>query len=185
MKRLASILLILAILTGCSSGRQTMERVLALRSALNVHGCRFVADITADYGDSLYTFSLDCSFDPQGKLTFSVLAPESISGISGTVSAGGGELHFDDTVLAFALLADGQFSPISGPWVMMKALLSGYITSCGTEGGQLRATIRDSYAEDALTVDLWLDQENIPLRGEICWNNHRILTIAVKNFTMP
>ena len=185
MKRLTSILLILVLFTGCGTGQQNMNRVLALRSELNVRGCRFVADITADYGDAIHAFSLDCSFDPQGKLTFFVVQPESIAGITGTVSAGGGELLFDDTVLAFALLADGQFSPVSGPWVIMKALLSGYITSCGTEGDLLRTTIRDSYAEDALTVDLWLDQENIPLRGEICWSNRRILTIAVKNFTMP
>ena len=182
MKRLASILLILAILTGCSSGRQTMERVLALRSALNVHGCRFVADITADYGDSLYTFSLDCSFDPQGKLTFSVLAPESISGISGTVSAGGGELHFDDTVLAFPLLAEGRLSPLSGPWVLMKALCSGNILAAGQEGELVHLTIDDSYADKALTVDLWL-RDSAVCEAEIAWEGLRCLTMTVEEFS--
>lgn len=161
-----------------------MNRVLSLRSSLNAGGCSFEARITADYGDAIHQFSMACTFDPGGTLRFRVLSPETIADITGEVSAGGGKLTFDDTLLAFELLADGQFSPVSGPWVIMQALVGGYITSCGMDDGKLRATIRDTYAEDALTADIWMDENNYPVYGEIYWDNRRILTMEIINFAL-
>ena len=184
MKRLGVLIIIFALLCGCSVSDDGMERVLQLRSQMDQKGCQFDAVITADYGDAIYKFTLRCVYMHSGSMAFSVIEPESIAGISGTVEASGGKLQFDDSALAFALLADGQLSPVSGPWVVLKALHSGYITSCGRAGELLRATIKDSYADDALTVDIWLTQVNIPVRGEILWDNRRILTVELENFTM-
>ena len=74
---------------------------------------QFQAEITADYGDTLSVFTLDCQASSQGDVTFQVLAPESIAGIAGTIQAGKGALTFDGTALFFPLLADGQLSPVS------------------------------------------------------------------------
>lgn len=180
-KRLWSLLLILVFLCGCGDG-QSMDGVLALRTKLQDGGCSFRTKITADYGDQFYTFSMDCSTDREGNLQFCVTAPDSIVGISGSISNSGGKLEFDQMALAFSLLADGQLSPVSGPWVMMKALIGGYITSTGTDGEYTRVTIMDSYEDDALTVDIWLDQNLDPVHGEILWYGRRILTLEVDDF---
>ena len=182
MKRIIPILLILVLLAGCAGARDTMDRAMALRSALLAKGAEFDAAVTADYGDKTYSFGMHCRMEAQGKVTFSVTAPETIAGITGTVSASGGKLTFDGNALAFTLLADGQVSPVSGPWLLMKTLRSGYLTSCGVEDGCLRIAIDDSYEDDALHLDVWLDERDCPKRGEILWKGRRILTVEIENF---
>ncbi|MBQ7817279.1 MAG: hypothetical protein IJ388_00585 [Oscillospiraceae bacterium] len=183
MKRIAILLCVVLLLTGCSGKNQEMDRAMNLRSKLLAKAVSFDAQITADYGDKTYSFTMNCKADIQGNLTFTVIEPEIISGISGTVSATGGKLKFDDVALAFDLMADGQFSPVSGPWLLMKTLRSGYLTSCCKEGENFRISIDDSYDDDALHLDIWLDGEDVPIRGEIIWQGRRLLTIGVKNFT--
>ena len=182
MKRSIPILLIFVLLAGCAGARDTMDRAMALRSALLAKGAEFDAAVTADYGDKTYSFGMHCRMEAQGKVTFSVTAPETIAGITGTVSASGGKLTFDGNALAFTLLADGQVSPVSGPWLLMKTLRSGYLTSCGVEDGCLRIAIDDSYEDDALHLDVWLDESDCPKRGEILWKGRRILTVEIENF---
>ena len=83
----------------------------------------------------------------------------------------------------FSLLADEQVSPVSAPWLLMKTLRSGYLTSCNQEEEFLRLTVNDSYEEDALTLDIWLKEE-APVRGEILFRGKRILTVEVSDFTL-
>lgn len=180
MRKSLVVLAFLLLLSGCE--RQDHEQdALRLRASIQ-NGCSFDVKITADYGDLIYRFVMNCACDGQGNLQFTVRSPESIAGITGNISAGVGKLTFDDTALAFSLLADGQLSPISGPWIMMKALLGGYLTSAGADGEYSRVTIKDSYEADAYTVDVWLSEDNIPVRGEILWKNRRVLTMDVENF---
>ena len=80
-------------------------------------------------------------------------------------------------------MADGQLTPVSGPWILMKALQSGYLTSCTQEGELLRIAVDDSYEDDALHLDVWLDNLDFPVRAEVFWKGRRLLTISVKNFT--
>lgn len=182
MKRIIPILLILVLLAGCAGAQDTMDRAMALRAAILAKGAEFDAAVTADYGDKTYSFGMHCQLDAQGTLTFSVTAPETIAGITGTVSSSGGKLTFDGNALAFDLLADGQVSPVSGPWLLMKTLRSGFLTSCGMEDGCIRIAIDDSYEDDALHLDIWLDEKDHPKRGEILWQGRRILSVEIENF---
>ena len=177
------MLLLCFLLCGCRAADGAMDRGLALRSSLlQASGCEMDAVITADYGDKTYTFAMGCQFDARGKLSFTVTSPQTISGITGTVDAEGGNLIFDDTALAFPLLADDQLSPVSAPWIFMKTLRGGYITSAGVVDENVRLIIDDRYEEDALTLHIWLDREGIPHLAEIFHNGYRILTVEVNNF---
>ena len=155
---------------------------MGLRAQLLGHSCSFDAEITADYGDKLHTFSVSCEGDSQGNLGFTIRAPESISGITGSVSKENGKLTFADTALAFPLLADGQVTPVSAPWLLLKTLQSGYLTSAGMEEDLLRLTINDSYEENALQLDIWLNDGNQPILADILYDGRRILALSVKNF---
>lgn len=179
MKRLAATLLFLFLLTGCA-GRE--EEALTLRQQiLQSDFCSFQAEITADYGDSLSVFTLDCQGDRQGGLTFTVAAPEPIQGISGTVAAGKGKLTFDDKALAFPLLADGLVSPVSAPWLFLRALRSGNLISSGPEGSLTRLTIDDSFEDDPLQADVWLENGK-PVRAELCCRGTKILSMELQAF---
>ena len=160
-----------------------MDTALSLRQrVLSAPGCEFDCEITADYGNIIYSFLVNCKFDDQGALTFGVIEPKSISGISGVISSQGGSLTFDDEVLAFPLMADGYISPISAPWVFMKALRSGYIHSCSASNNGFCIRLHDSYAENSLEMDVWFDENDIPFHSELLWQGRKILSLNVKNF---
>ncbi len=185
MKRMVAFVLSLFFLTGCSGAPKEIERGLELRaSVLQGSACSFDVEITADYGDKVHIFSMNCQGDSQGNLNFTVTAPETISGITGTITEEGGKLTFDDTALQFDLMADDQISPVSAPWVFLKTLRSGYITSACMEEELLRLTIDDSYDEDALTLDIWVNDGNAPVRAEILYDGKRIVSLTVGNFVI-
>lgn len=182
MKKWALCLLLLAGLCGCSAESKELERGLALRTELlKASEFTFDVEITADYGDKLHTFTMNCQADGAGNVTFAVTAPETICGITGKITEEGGVLTFDEVALHFELLADGQFSPVTAPWILVKTLRSGYLRSVGQEEDGLRLTIDDSYADNALTLDIWLDEQDLPRRAEILYDSRRILTLWVKN----
>lgn len=179
------MLCVLLMLVGCSGNQGEMERAMNLRARLlGCDRCSFDATVTADYGDKLYTFGMSCSGGNDGAVEFTVTQPETIAGVGGSIDGSGGKLTYDDTVLVFELLADGQISPVSGPWLMMKTLLGGYLTDSVQEGELLHLDIDDSYEDDALHLDIWLDQEDTPVRAEINYDGRRIVTVEVSNFTI-
>lgn len=181
MKKLWTLLLCVIFLTGCSDGSGDLDGAMQLRaSILRAEKCTFTAQITADYGDMVYHFTLDCAADRDGNVTFTVKAPETIAGITGRITADVGAITFDDTVLCIPMLTDDQITPVSSPWILMRSLRSGYIRSCA-DG---RMTVDDSYADDALTLDIALGDDGMPQLAEIFWKNRRILTIQVASFTL-
>ena len=185
MKKLAALMITLVILSGCTGKRNEMDRAMNLRAALlGSEGCSFTAHICADYGDELHEFSLYCEGMNNGDLGFRVEQPETISGVTGRFKGKEGALTFDDVVLAFPLLADGQVTPVSGPWLFLKTLLGGYLTACNQEEDYLHLTIDDSYEEDALQLEIWLNGEDIPVRAEILYDERRILTMQIENFVI-
>lgn len=181
MKRIALVLSLL-LLSGCASADREMEQALTVRSRLANSGCSFRCEITADYIDTVEEFALDCSMDTAGELTFSVVRPETISDITGKVTAEEGMLTFDDTVLAFPLMADDRLSPVSSPWILIQTLRAGYITACVREEELLHLTVDDSYADDALTLEVWLEEDGAPAAAEISWQGRRVVSMQVEDF---
>jgi len=183
LKKLTALLLTLVMLTGCTGKRDEMDRVMGLRAELlGSEGCSFTAHLTADYGDEIREFTLYCEGRNNGDLGFRVEEPESIEGITGRFKGKEGALTFDGEALAFPMLVDGQVTPVSGPWIFLKTLLGGYLTACGQEDEYLHLTIDDSYADDALRLEIWLNDANVPVQGEIIYDERRILTMKFENF---
>ncbi len=182
--RLAVLACVMCLLSGCGS-QNNMDKAIHLRTDLLAgSGCSFGCEVTADYGEKIYTFGMDCQGDKDGNLTFSVTAPTTIAGICGRVTGTEGALTFDDKVLAFETIADGYLTPVSAPWVFMKTLRSGYLKSCVQTEDGLCIEIDDTYAESSLQLRIYTDSNTVPTGGEIFWNNRRILTLQVDNFTI-
>ena len=149
---------------------------------LGSEGCTFTAQITADYGDALHEFTLFCEGNNDGDLGFRVVAPDTIAGITGRFLGNEGFRTFDDVALSFPLLADEQITPVSGPWILLKTMLGGYLTACTMEEDLLHLTINDSYEEDALQMEIWLNPEDQPIQAEIIYDGRRIVTMQIENF---
>ena len=137
MKILAVVLAVL-LLCGCGGREAELDRAMDLRAKLVAASVSFDAEITADYGDQIHTFSVYCEGDSRGNLGFRITAPDTIADITGRIEAGEGKLTFKDMVLAFPLLADEQLSPVSAPWVFYQTLRGGYLTAAGMDGELLR-----------------------------------------------
>ena len=183
MKKTLVCLLLMFLLSGCSRNPDELEQALSLRSSLlQASQCSFTACIIADYGDQIASFSMDCGADSEGNVSFTIVEPDVISGISGKLSEKAGQLIFEDTALHFPLIADEQLSPVSAPWIFLKTLRSGFLTSACRESDKIHLTLDDSYAEDALTLDIWLNSFNQPERADILHNGRRILSVDVRNF---
>ena len=160
-----------------------MEAALELRSrCLASYQGSFRGDVRADYITTVEEFSLACETDREGTMAFQVLEPEEIAGIRGTVREDAGTVEFDETVLSFPLMAQGRLSPLSGPWVVLKAIRSGCIIAAGQEGELTRITIDDSYADNALTVDLWLEEGQLN-QAEVAWEGLRCLVMTFDDFS--
>ncbi|MGM9590217.1 MAG: hypothetical protein ACI3V0_08620 [Faecousia sp.] len=151
---------------------------------LSAESCTFTAVVTADYGDSLNEFTMDCQGDKQGRITFEITAPESISGIQGTIADDGGNVLFEEDALYFPLLTDDQLIPASAPWIFLRSLRAGCITAVCREEERLHITVDDSFEDDALTLDVWLEEERIPIHGDILYDGKRILSLDIKNFVV-
>ena len=183
MKKCAAVIILFLLLSGCSGQSNEMDAGMHLRSnLLQAEGCSFQAAITADCGDKIHAFTLSCNADAGGDMTFTVIEPKTIAGISGKLSGEGGKLTFDGTALHFELLTEDQLSPVSAPWILLKTLRSGFITSCCTEENSLRLSVDDSYKDDALRLDIWLDSDHLPDRAEILHNGRKILSVTVEQF---
>lgn len=183
-KRLLAITVVFAVLLcGCGGVKSELQRAMALRSKLlNSNGFSFDAVVTADYGEKIYTFEMGCQSDQLGNLTFTVLSPETIAGITGKISETGGKLTFDDQALAFELLAEDQLTPVSAPWILVHTLLGGYISSCSSGENGLMLSIDETYEDDALNLSVWLGEEDLPTDAEILCGGRRILSLTIKNF---
>lgn len=183
MKRLGVVLIIVCLISGCNGENRELQRGIDLRQRLlTASGCSFTAQIRADYEEIVHTFTVDCNTEENGNLHFCVKEPVTLEGITGTLRTSGGELTFDDTALAFSFLADGTLSPLSAPWLFLNTLKCGRIRCAGKDGEALRITLDDSYDEDALQVDVWLNEENIPIRCAVFYKGRRILSVLIHSF---
>lgn len=183
MKRIAIWIVMIVLISGCRSNDGQADRVMNLRQRITTcSSCEFDVGILADFGEFTYQFKLKCSKDSSGALHFSVVEPESISGIRGTIDLQGGKIHFDNKALGFPVLADGELSPVSSPWVFLRGLQSGYLSSWGLDGDSLKVSIDDVLEGNPLRLDVWLDEENTPNYAEILWNKRRILSLNIENF---
>lgn len=160
-----------------------MKQGLEFRNRLlDAPGCAFTAKVTGDYGDMIHVFSARCRSDETGAVTFQLSEPDTLAGIAGTVSEEGGRMTFEDKALCFPLLTDEQLTPAAAPWILLKTLRSGYLTSACQEEDLLRLSMDDTYEEDALHLDIWMDESRLPVRADILYDGKRILSVEVDDF---
>jgi len=182
MRRILVFVLTILLLCGCSKSDEQIEQALHLRdSILKSNGCSFTVTVIADYQDVYYTFEMSCNSDSIGNISFEVTAPETISGITGIITAGDGRLTFDNQLLVFSTLADGQITPVSAPWLFLNTLKSGYIKGCANEDDGILLQIDDSYADGSMTQNIRI-VNGTPSYVEMFYDGRRVVTMDVKEF---
>ena len=184
MKRILIAILLFALsLFGCSASESPVDKAIDFRNQLlNSKGCSFDATVTVDYTDMQFTFDLFCISDPNGDISFRVISPDTIQGITGIISGDSGKFTFDNETLLFPLLIEGAISPVAAPWLLVKSLRSGYISGCVQSENGLEIHIDDTYEDHNLMIIVRTDTEGKPVASDIFWNSQGILSLKIENY---
>lgn len=175
----------LLVLAGCSASQDdAVQEALNFRtSLLAAESCTFSADVTADYGERVGNFNLDCTYAPAtNEAELTVTAPEAIAGISASVDGEAADVTFEDVSLELGTLAGGQVAPLQLPQLLGDAWTYGYVESQSEEGDGYLVTYRCGYDQEERLVFTRFDSEMTPLQAEIYCDGVCVLTAALSGF---
>lgn len=182
------------LLTACGGGTNANydELALQIRSAyLSMEHCTATLDLTADYGERVYAYTLTLDSRKGGDTVLTVVKPEEVAGVTARVGADSTSLEYDGASLETGPLDSGGLSPVSAPAVLLDQACQGYIAECGMEtldGTQcLRVCYRTPDAEPGTGTEstLWFDTDSYaPVRGEISSDGRCVITCVFSGFTM-
>jgi len=183
-----SIIIILALaillLASCARNAQSAEELAQeIREEL-LSASRLIigADITADYGDRVYNFTIRYAGNAEAG-EISVLAPEQIAGIVAEVTLENLVLVFDGARLDTGALTRGGLSPVGALPVLISQWQSGSIESVGREtlNGVDTVTIVTVIDESA-SQKTWFDaRTHLPIRAEISENGRMVVRCLFNN----
>ena len=160
-----------------------MTKGIAFRSRIiSSGGCGFRVRITADYGQEVREFTLDCDSDGEGNVSFCVVEPDSIADITGVINGDEGTVTYDGLQLAFPLFVNDQISPVSASGLVLDCWLNEYILSAGMTDQIYRVTYEKKIQEKALLIDTYFEKD-IPISAELCYNGYRIMNLMISEFS--
>lgn len=181
--KIAVPMLLLLLLCACGAGETSAQTPVRFRTSLTeAGGCDFAAAVTADYGDYIRQFSLNCSAEI-GNTTLTVTAPDNAAGITAAVSGDKATVSFGDTILAVEEFSTRKISPMAAPYILERAWSTGYISSTGMDGEWEAVEYLLGYGSDQLTI-LTCFSGQLPLRAEISDGESTLIICEITDFTL-
>ena len=188
------VLMMTLVLTACGGRVQAddpQEQALAIRAEyLAADGCAATLDVTADYGQRVYTYRVSVTV-AGGESVLTVTEPVELAGITARLTDGQSQLEYDGAVLETGPLSPEGLSPLGAVPVLLECARSGFIDSCGAEQLKERETIRVLYrdpkrpAGQGREVTLWFDAaDHVLIQGEIAVDGYRVILCEFQEFVM-
>lgn len=176
-------MLLLLLLCACGAGETSAQRAVSFRTELKeAEGCSFQAAITADYGEYIREFTLFCSCTPE-ECGITVVEPETASGITAVVSGQQAQVSFEDTVLAVEQFSTRKLSPLSAPYLLMKAWTEGYVSTGTVQDTRETGEYLLGYGSEELTITtVW--NNAVPDYAEISDGASTLLTCQISDFSL-
>lgn len=184
---LAAVLMMLLLpLSACSAGEtDELQTPMAFRTALLSAGeCSFTAQMRVDLEDRLYDVTLECECSADGSARLTVLAPDTIAGISAQLQQGRGTLDYDGMAVDFGLLPQTELAPIAIPALVVAYWREAYIDSAGWEDETLRVTYDNDMDDEQIIVDTWFDAQQTPIYAEVSVDGTVRATIQLTDVTI-
>ena len=174
------MMILLCLLCACGGkGNDPIQAAMDFRTALLAHGgCGFELEAQAETEAGVWELRLDCALDPAGNGTVTVLAPDSIAGITARTTDGGPSLRYEDLALGLGLLPGTELAPAAAPGRLVRAWGQDWIASAGREEGALLFCCQDGDLE----VRTWLGADGLPLRAELLQQGRSCFSGTINNF---
>lgn len=170
LAQMITLLLLVLTLSACRGGKQDGQALaLDIRtSMLKATTLSITADITADYGERVYDFTVkyDGKAD-SGKIE--ILAPEAVAGVKAEVSVSGGTLLYDGAALDMGAVTGDGLSPAEAIPALISQWQTGYIADCSFEKlGETETLAVTTAITETVTQKTWFDvKTKCPLRAEL------------------
>lgn len=189
----AAIIVVLALtLCGCTGSQEEDELALQLREDfLAMTGCSGQMELTADYGQRVYSYSVTFSGDQEQGMTLVLTAPEEVAGITAVIEHGQTNLVYDGVRLETGPLNEDGLSPLDALPALIRAVQSGCLAETGSELLGETETLRLCYREPeqeagaSMETVLWLDKDRkTPLRGELRSHDSTVIRCEFSAFNI-
>lgn len=181
------ILAVGLVCTGCQRENSVplSEQYLALYAQME--GATMEVE-TITHGENLVgAFTLQCEYFTQADTTLTVLAPEEMMGVTATIAQGDLTLMYDGVCFNMGTLSQSAISPVSGCFLLLQALQSGWLLWENQETYQGQDCLclgLDMTGETAYLATVWLGLDDGLIRGgEIFVNDTLILELLFTNFS--
>ncbi len=186
------ILPIVLLLSGCGLlGQSTEAKTEELREVYQaMAGFQASAEITADYGDRAYQYTVTLSGNASAG-TMTVTAPESIAGTGAAWFGGSASLEYEGISLETGALSPDGLSPADAMPVILAACQSGSVIESGSpawgeDGESLYLLLQNpKTADEESRVAVWADPETCALRqADILWGDDRVVSVTFTEFVI-
>ncbi len=186
------MILLLALLCACGGGNEDNDLVLSLREDFqNMDAWSGEMELTADYGQRVYAYSVSFTGDREEGTTLTITAPEEAAGITAVAKEGQTWLDYDGVRLETGPLDPQGLSPMDALPALLTELETGTVAEVGTETdgdlSLLRLTLRDPEVTPGTEREtvFWFDKaQKTLLRAELRNDGATVVSCVFSSFTM-
>jgi len=189
-----ALMMLLCLLTACGQGEsQGEELALQIRTELiAMASCSGEMEVVADYGDRVYDFVLDFSYEKDGNTVLTVVNPDMLQGITMTIEQGETMLTYDGASLETGQLSADGLSPISAFPTILSQMMEGYIAetaieTLSNETETVHVCIRDPEQTQGTgsETNIWFDTStHLPVQAELSTDGYTVIRCDFLSFTM-
>ncbi len=182
------------VLCGCGQGGGggAEEEALAIRAEYleltSLEGC---VEVTADYGERVYAYGMEISWQQEGESTLTVTSPQEVAGVKVKLEAGETALEYEGARLETGPLSSDGLSPVDAVPTLLRYAREGFMAECGTEALGETETVRVTFrAPEAQPGEgnecvLWFDRAtHVPVRGELSVDGFTVIQCLFRDVTM-
>lgn len=176
------------LLTGCTGGGSSTKGKLEAAQSVyrTMSGCTAQAEITADYGQRVYGYTVDLTVKG-GSGVMTVKEPENLAGTVLTWSDGETRLAFDGAELDTGALSDSGLSPADAMPTILTACQGGEIVDCCMEeqaGAQVLHGTLDLDGDQGGQIQCWFQPDSYGLlRAELSQDGVTVVTMQFSDFS--
>ncbi len=176
-------LCLLLMCSGCGSKGNGGADIQAQYA--RVAAAQMEAEVTFHTGQEDRSFTLRCDYTPESS-TVTVTAPETVAGITATVSGDGLTIGYDGAVLSAG--SGGLPGPVNALPYLLRALGSGYLLEQGRETlgdtDCYRLTLDAALGDTPLTCTAWLETETLlPRYAELTMEGTVVVSVELLAFS--